>query len=114
MQRTTITPIVKAPPADGQGYKSKSYEPQNFESTVYSFWEKNGCFEASDENAPGQKSFSIVIPPPNVTGVLHMGHALTNTIQVITPVPPNGLSLPTDWLPASACVLMPDSTALWA
>src|SRR6185295_6196638 len=61
----------------------KSYEPQGFESRIYKAWEEAGCFEASDENAPGQKSFCIVIPPPNVTGVLHMGHALTNTIQDI-------------------------------
>ncbi|MGZ6369203.1 MAG: valine--tRNA ligase [Bdellovibrionota bacterium] len=62
---------------------AKSYEPAGFESELYRFWETTGCFEASDTNAPGQKSFSIVIPPPNVTGVLHMGHALTNTIQDI-------------------------------
>lgn len=61
----------------------KSFEPQAFEAQIYEYWEKNGCFKASDENAPGQDAFSIVIPPPNVTGVLHMGHALTNTIQDI-------------------------------
>ena len=44
---------------------------------------ENGCFEAQDSNAPGQKSFCIVIPPPNVTGALHMGHALSYTIQDI-------------------------------
>src|SRR4051812_19883780 len=62
---------------------AKSYEPAGFESKLYEFWERNGCFDASDTNVPGQKAFSIVIPPPNVTGVLHMGHALTNTIQDI-------------------------------
>lgn len=61
----------------------KSYEPSGFERVLYEFWEKNGCFEAADQNAPGQEAFCIVIPPPNVTGVLHMGHALTNTIQDI-------------------------------
>lgn len=61
----------------------KSYEPSLFERKLYEFWEKNGCFEAADQNAPGQESFCIMIPPPNVTGVLHMGHALTNTIQDI-------------------------------
>jgi valyl-tRNA synthetase len=63
------------------GELSKSFEPQQFESELYRFWESEGCFEASDENAPGQKAFCIMIPPPNVTGVLHMGHALGNTIQ---------------------------------
>src|ERR1700756_5531753 len=61
----------------------KSYEPAEFEKETYRFWEESGCFEASDQNAPGQRSFCIVIPPPNVTGVLHMGHALTNAIQDI-------------------------------
>ncbi len=61
----------------------KSYEPKEFESKRYQYWMENGCFDASDENVPGQKSFCIVIPPPNVTGALHMGHALTNAIQDI-------------------------------
>jgi valyl-tRNA synthetase len=60
---------------------TKSFEPQAFENSTYQFWTEAGCFDASDTNAPGQQSFCIVIPPPNVTGVLHMGHALTNTIQ---------------------------------
>lgn len=62
---------------------AKSYDPENFEGVVYQFWEDNQCFRASDESHPGQNVFSMVIPPPNVTGVLHMGHALTNTIQDI-------------------------------
>jgi valyl-tRNA synthetase len=61
----------------------KSFEPATFEADLYSFWERNGCFEAADTSAPGQKAFSIMIPPPNVTGALHMGHGLTNTIQDI-------------------------------
>lgn len=61
----------------------KSFEPQTFEGSIYSFWEQNRCFEASDQSAPDQENYCIVIPPPNVTGVLHMGHALTNTIQDI-------------------------------
>jgi valyl-tRNA synthetase len=59
----------------------KSYDPENFESKRYDTWMKSGCFEASDESVPGQKSYCIMIPPPNVTGVLHMGHALGNTLQ---------------------------------
>ncbi|MGK5087422.1 valine--tRNA ligase [Bdellovibrionota bacterium FG-2] len=60
-----------------------SYTPAGFETEIYNFWNENGCFHAQDVNTPGQKSFAMVIPPPNVTGVLHMGHALTNTIQDI-------------------------------
>ena len=60
---------------------SKVYEPQNFEKEIYQQWEKDKNFHA-DVNRDG-KSFSIVIPPPNVTGQLHMGHALDETLQDI-------------------------------
>jgi valyl-tRNA synthetase len=61
----------------------KSYEPKGIEQKRYEFWIKNGCFESSDNPVPGQKSYSIVIPPPNVTGVLHMGHAVMLTLEDI-------------------------------
>ncbi|MCK5783352.1 MAG: class I tRNA ligase family protein, partial [Desulfobacterales bacterium] len=60
---------------------SKGYEPHAVEKKWYTYWETNGLFAAS-ENGDGQ-SYSIVIPPPNVTGVLHMGHALNITLQDI-------------------------------
>ncbi|MFP3869296.1 MAG: valine--tRNA ligase [Syntrophobacteria bacterium] len=59
----------------------KAYEPVNVEAKWYRFWEDQGFFRA-DENSPAP-AFSIVIPPPNVTGDLHMGHALNNTLQDI-------------------------------
>ena len=59
----------------------KSYSPHEVEKRWYQFWEEQSLF-AADENS-GTKNFSIVIPPPNVTGVLHMGHALNNTLQDI-------------------------------
>ena len=59
----------------------KTYEPQDVEKKWYGFWEENGFFHA-DEESP-RPHYSIVIPPPNVTGVLHMGHALNNTLQDI-------------------------------
>jgi valyl-tRNA synthetase len=59
----------------------KGYEPHDVERRWYAFWEENRLFAAEDSGPrPG---FSIVIPPPNVTGVLHMGHALNNTLQDI-------------------------------
>ncbi|MBW2042638.1 MAG: valine--tRNA ligase [Deltaproteobacteria bacterium] len=59
----------------------KSYDPHAVEERWYAFWEEQGLFEAKETSlAP---SYSIVIPPPNVTGVLHMGHALNNTLQDI-------------------------------
>jgi valyl-tRNA synthetase len=60
---------------------SKAYEPQSVEDKWYDFWQKQGCFTADPKSA--KPAFSIVIPPPNVTGMLHMGHVLNNTIQDI-------------------------------
>jgi valyl-tRNA synthetase len=60
---------------------AKGYEPREVEKKWYASWEQNGYFHA---DAASQKPhYSIVIPPPNVTGVLHMGHALNNTLQDI-------------------------------
>lgn len=62
----------------------KAYEPQAVEEKWYAFWQEQGCFRADPgrvtERRPG---YSIVIPPPNVTGVLTLGHVLNNTIQDI-------------------------------
>jgi valyl-tRNA synthetase len=59
----------------------KGYEPREVEEKWYAVWEQAGFFRAN-ENSP-KPHYSIVIPPPNVTGVLHMGHALNNTLQDI-------------------------------
>jgi valyl-tRNA synthetase len=60
---------------------SKSYSPHVVEEKWYKYWLEGGFFEAEDKSE--KKPFSIVIPPPNVTGMLHMGHALNNTLQDI-------------------------------
>ena len=59
----------------------KVYEPQTVEKRIYEFWEKGGYFEGKPDKA--KKPFSIVMPPPNVTGQLHIGHALDCTLQDI-------------------------------
>ena len=62
----------------------KAYEPQSVEDKWYDFWLKQGCFTADPARvSPKRPAYSIVIPPPNVTGVLTMGHVLNNTIQDI-------------------------------
>ena len=62
----------------------KAYEPQAVETKWYSFWQEHDCFTADPERVSDKRpGYSIVIPPPNVTGVLHMGHVLNNTIQDI-------------------------------
>ena len=58
---------------------AKTYNPSEFENGIYSEWEKNGYFRA--EVDPNKLPFTIVIPPPNITGQLHMGHALDETLQ---------------------------------
>src|ERR1041385_5798033 len=60
---------------------SKAYEPQAVEEKWYRFWLDHSCFTA--DPASPKPAYSVVIPPPNVTGVLHMGHVLNNTIQDI-------------------------------
>ena len=57
------------------------YNAQETEESIYKFWEENGFFKADAKSS--KKPYSIVIPPPNVTGVLHMGHALDETLQDI-------------------------------
>ena len=62
----------------------KAYEPQSVEDKWYDFWLKQNCFAADPARvSPKRPAYSIVIPPPNVTGVLTMGHVLNNTIQDI-------------------------------
>ncbi len=58
---------------------SKSYEPRDVETKWYAAWQEAKCF--AGRAAPGQETYTIVIPPPNVTGILHMGHVLNNTLQ---------------------------------
>lgn len=60
---------------------AKTYAPSEFEDKWYKFWEENGYFKPDDDRS--KEPFNIVIPPPNVTGQLHMGHALNNTLQDI-------------------------------
>ena len=59
----------------------KQYDPKQVENQIYEMWMENGCFKA--EVDPDKKPYSIVMPPPNVTGQLHMGHALDSTLQDI-------------------------------
>ena len=61
----------------------KVYEPQAVEQKIYAFWEQGNYFHAEVDRSKKKKPFSIVMPPPNVTGQLHMGHALDCTLQDI-------------------------------
>ena len=59
----------------------KVYEPQQVEGRIYEMWEQGGCFKGDPDRS--KQPFSIVMPPPNVTGQLHMGHAMDSTLQDI-------------------------------
>ena len=56
---------------------AKVYNPSQVEDSTYEFWQKGRYFHA--EREPGKKPYTIVMPPPNITGQLHMGHAMAET-----------------------------------
>jgi valyl-tRNA synthetase len=77
----------------------KIYDPKKVEEKWYKFWLENDYFSSKPEY--GKKSFTIVIPPPNVTGVLHMGHALNNVLQDIIIRFRRMQGLNTEWIPGT-------------
>ena len=61
---------------------SPSYDPTQFETRLYQQWESSGVFQAGARQAHGEgQPYSIQLPPPNVTGTLHMGHAFQQTLR---------------------------------
>lgn len=77
----------------------KTYDPSSFEDRIYNNWEQKGYFHAEiDEN---KEPYTIVIPPPNVTGQLHMGHALDETLQDILIRYKRMMGYCTLWLPGT-------------
>lgn len=77
----------------------KNYVPKDTEKRIYAMWEKAEAFKPVIDAT--QKPFTIVIPPPNVTGSLHMGHALNNTIQDILIRRARMRGIPTLWIPGT-------------
>ena len=76
---------------------AKSYDPRATEDRVYEFWEKRGYFKPRIDES--KQPFCIIMPPPNVTGELHLGHALTDTVEDILIRWHRMLGDPTLWLP---------------
>ena len=74
---------------------SKTYSPQDIEKKWYQIWEERGYFAPRGEGKP----FTILIPPPNVTGILHIGHVLNNTLQDVVVRYHRMTGVPTLWLP---------------
>lgn len=81
----------------------KAYNPKDFEDRIYSAWESGGYFKPRDagNGRSGEKPFVVVIPPPNVTGVLHMGHGLNNALQDIVVRYHRMRGEPTLWVPGT-------------
>ena len=77
----------------------KTFRPQEAEQQIYDKWETSGAFRA--RRVPGKKPFTIVMPPPNITGQLHMGHAVDVTLQDILTRFHRMLGDPTLWLPGT-------------
>ena len=78
---------------------AKTYNPAEFEERIYASWVKDGCFTPNGRD--GAENFTIVIPPPNITGQLHMGHALDNTLQDILIRYKRMKGFDTLWLPGT-------------
>ena len=79
--------------------KFNSYNHKNIEDRIYAYWEKKHCFKPKKNK--NKKYFSIVIPPPNITGSLHMGHALNNSIQDLLVRHNRNKGLETLWQPGT-------------
>ncbi len=77
---------------------SRTYDPKDFEDRIYKAWKEKGEFAPS---ASDKEHFSVVMPPPNVTGILHMGHALNNSLQDIIVRYHRMLGQPTLWVPGT-------------
>jgi len=76
---------------------NKAYEAKQIEQKWYRFWEEKGYFKPAPDN--GKPPFTILIPPPNVTGILHIGHVLNNTLQDVAVRYQRMTGRPTLWLP---------------
>ena len=78
---------------------AKAYDPKSFEDRIYEAWKAEGLFQPA--GVDGRKPFVVVIPPPNVTGVLHMGHGLNHSLQDISVRYARMCGRPTLWLPGT-------------
>ena len=77
---------------------SKAYDPKDFEQRIYQKWLDSGSFEPVEG---GGKAYTVVMPPPNVTGILHMGHALNNSLPDILIRYHRMMGIPTLWVPGT-------------
>jgi len=79
----------------------KAYDPKTFEDRIYALWKDSGAFAPESASDGNGKPFVVVIPPPNVTGVLHAGHALNNSLQDIIVRFHRMTGVPALWVPGT-------------
>ena len=96
---TTHYPLFAMPTDSAQNELPKQYDHAAAQARWYPFWEERGYFHS--EPNPARKPYTIVIPPPNVTGALHLGHALNNTLQDILIRQKRMQGFETLWLPGT-------------
>jgi len=80
---------------------AKAYDPNSFEDRIYALWKDSGVFAPESASDSNGKPFVVVIPPPNVTGVLHAGHGLNNSLQDIIVRFHRMTGVPTLWVPGT-------------
>jgi len=80
---------------------AKAYDPKSFEDRIYAMWKENGCFAPESAKNSNKQPFVVVIPPPNVTGVLHLGHGLNNSLQDVIVRFHRMTGEPTLWVPGT-------------
>jgi valyl-tRNA synthetase len=80
---------------------AKAYDPKTFENRIYGLWKEQGAFKPEAARMEGATPFVVVIPPPNVTGVLHLGHGLNNSLQDIVVRYHRMRGEPTLWVPGT-------------
>jgi len=78
----------------------KAYDPKSFEDKIYALWQESGAFQPKAAEG-GERPYTIVIPPPNVTGILHMGHALNITLQDVVVRYRRMTGVPALWVPGT-------------
>lgn len=99
---TDITTTTATPTWSSGDELAKSYDPAAIERGVYDWWDSQGLFAPiSEEEANGKKPFVIIMPPPNVTGVLHVGHALFVALEDIMIRWHRMMGEPTLWMPGA-------------
>ena len=80
---------------------AKAYDPKSFEDRIYALWKNSGSFTPESAKDKSKEPFVVVIPPPNVTGVLHLGHGLNNSLQDIIVRFHRMRGVPTLWVPGT-------------